>query len=229
MFCSNCGKETGDAKFCPGCGASRDGVATAAQVAYKVPNFEFKTVRCYPSDAAETKYKDFYEGCGWTILDMDRKQIFAGQTQGYNTRTNHYSTQTHIKMQRDKNHPNYEKIAELSEKAEAYFDTSPKTVKLNRTPQGLGGLALIGVGLLALIFGGFYGCMDSLSSFSDYQTITTVSLIAGAVMMAVGILLVVLAVLSMKKKNPGIIESYNKNKAEADAAYAECKKLVNQI
>jgi len=225
MFCSSCGKEVGEAKFCPNCGAGRDGVATAtAQPAYKAPNFEFKTVRCYPSDYQEQRYKEFYEGCGWTILDMDRKQQYTGQS---SDGTKHYSTQTHIKMQRDKNHPNYEKIAELSEKAEKYFDTNANTKKVSKTGVGKLCIVAISIGPFLVLWGAI---MRALMEDMRIGMASVIGVIAvGIAMIVAGIVGLVLMGKKLKKSNAEVTERYNKNKVEADAACEECKKLVNQI
>jgi len=215
MFCKQCGNEMQDGlKFCGSCGANQESGASAAQpvqTAYRAPNYEFKTVRCYPSDSAEDKYRRFYEDCGWTILDMDRKQKFDGQTTASDgSRTSHYSTQTHIKLQRDKNRPNYDKIKELSDIAENYFDTTPNTKKSNKAF-----LAPLIIGAVLLLL----GIINRMSVFL---------LIAGAVLVGGGIALAVVLVKKCKKTNAAITERYTKNKAEADAARAECKRLVNQ-
>jgi len=224
MFCNKCGQQMPDnTVFCGGCGTNNQGGGQAAQQPiYKVPSFEFKTVRCYPSDYEENKYKEFYEDCGWTIMDMDRKQTNSGgySAGGYNV-TN-YSTTTHIKMQRDKNHPHYAKIKELSETAEAYFDTTPAAKKYgNKTKAAF--LMFLLLGLMLLPYG--IGCAFLFES-----------LITGIIMGSIGGVFIFIAIIIRTKtakkirlKKKELQESYNRNKAVANQARVECKKLVEDI
>ncbi len=202
MFCAKCGTQLDDGtEFCPKCGASQTGAETPQQN-YRAPNYEFKTVRCYPSDYTENKYREFYENCGWTILDMDRKQVYSGQD---SSGTQHYSTQTHIKMQRDKNMPNYEEIRKLSDTAEEYFDTTAKTKPTTRW------IIVAVVAILGLIFNLLFGAPALIA-------------VPFAVIIGVCVLMFTLAVTKNKKMR----KIYYANKAISDKAYEECKKLVAQ-
>ena len=200
MYCVKCGAQLDDnAEFCSKCGTNQTNNLSPDK-GYRAPNYEFKTVRCYPSDYSENKYKEFYENCGWTILDMDRKQEYTGQD---SSGTRHYSTQTHIKMQRDKNMPNYEKIKELSDKAEEYFDTTPKTKSIRRW---------IFIAILAAIL--------SLPNLFAYK-VMFITILLGVVV-GICILKIVLNVSKNKKTRT----SYYANKSVSDKAYQECKDLV---
>ena len=204
MFCKKCGKEMPDnAIFCSGCGTSPEGEA-GATFGHKPPNYEFKTVKCYPNEYTENMHKDFYEACGWQIVDMDRKQLFDGQD---DLGTKHYSTSTYIKMQRDKNRPNYERIMELSAKAESYFDTSPNTISLKKDKK-----------------------------YKKAATWSSTFLVLGFCYLPVIGWFISIPFFKKKKKrkleieehNYEMVKSYNENKAKADAAFEECKKLVNR-
>jgi len=164
-------------------------------------NYEFKTTQCYPHAATESMYKNFYEGCGWEILDMDRKQEYKGQS---SDGTKHFSTQTHIKLRRDKSMKNYSEIETLSAEAEAYFDTTPK-----KSPSGKYGFYLFIIGALILIIG-IIGKSMPLD-------------IAGGAVLAFGVLLLAIGA----KKNKALKASYLVSKAAADEAFEKCKKLVD--
>ncbi|MCL2630534.1 MAG: hypothetical protein FWD49_03285 [Firmicutes bacterium] len=159
-----------------------------------MPNYEFKTLKCYPNDYTEQRYVDFYQNCGWQIMDMDRKQVYTGQS---SDGTKNYSTSTHIKMQRDTSMLNYAKIAELSAKAERYFDTSlTNAVNYDKAFASAKGLATMFV-----LFGFF-------------------------ILPVIGWFLSIPFFKKMKLRKQEVTETYNKNKSESDKAYEECKALV---
>jgi len=115
-----------NAVFCSGCGTNQQGDITISQ---HKPIYEMKTITCYPTERAEQQTNEFYQDLGWEVLSMDRKQLNAGQTPNfffdgsnvaYGGSTQHFTTQTHISIRRDKKMPNYDKIKELSDKAEYY-------------------------------------------------------------------------------------------------------------
>jgi hypothetical protein len=210
------------AAFCASCGASQaDGGAVSQGGGYIAPNFEFKTVRCYPSDATESKYKYFYEGCGWIIMDMDRKQVYTGQSADG---TRHYSTQTHIKMQRDKNRPNYDKIYELSAKAESYFDTTPAAYSYGKGTKSAF-IALLAMGIVFLILGLFAGFVFSFGG--GFSPMGIAFVVVGAVSAVTGIIIKAATHKKISAKKAELMASYNQNKAEADKAFEECRRLVN--
>jgi hypothetical protein len=218
MFCRDCGKEVAG-EFCGGCGAAAAGAPAPAapqqKGGYGGPNYEFKTVKCYPDEGTEQRYVGFYQDMGWEVVDMDRKQTFDGQS--YNafdgSSTSHYSTSTYIKMKRDKNRPNYAQIAQLSAVAEDYFDTSPKKSKKT------GAIVAIVIGVIAVLAG-----------LANIGGIRYGGLPAVLVPGLVGVGLLVLGILLMvkgSKKDKALSESYYANKAEADRAYEECRRLVH--
>lgn len=196
MFCPKCGAQiSGGSLICEKCGAA----LTSA------PDYEYKTVRCYPSESTEERYREFYEACGWKITDMDRRQTFDGNKT--------YSTQTHIKLQRDKNMLYYDEIRDLSERAELYFDTKPNTKKLVFT------FTVAAVSLLiALLLVGIYAIGGGADIFS-YLPVFVCS--------AVSVLTLIIGVIRIRK-NKKIKENYYESKRVADKAFRECKELVRQ-
>ncbi len=197
MFCVKCGAQISDeSKVCEKCGAAQK----------TAPDYEYKTVRCYPSDSTENKYKMFYESCGWKITDIDRRQTYDGQSFDG---TQNYSTQTHIKMQRDKNMPNYDKIRELSEKAEGYFDTVPNKKRC---------ASWLAIGIFAIIVGTIACIMASMLGLPFYAFI--VAIVIGVCCLIPGILRI--------KSNKKVEAQYYANKAIADKALEECKALVRK-
>ncbi|MCL2061317.1 MAG: zinc ribbon domain-containing protein [Firmicutes bacterium] len=202
MFCNKCGKEMPDSSvFCSSCGASQQGGAATAQTAYRAPDWEFRTEKCYPSDAVEKKRRELYENCGWTIIDMDRKQTYEGQTfYGAGVSTKNYSTSTYIKMQRDRNHPHYQKMKELSPIVESYYTRSAPTKDLVKN-SSIGTWVLLGFTVLPII-GWFVAIGLGISQRAKNDRI--------------------------EEENEQIEAAFERKKPAADEALAELKKLLGR-
>lgn len=195
MFCVRCGAQIRDGSLiCDKCGATQT----------NAPDYEYKTVRCYPSEATEERYREFYENCGWKVTDMDRRQTFEGQSGGTKT----YATQTHIKLQRDKNMPYYEEIRALSAEAESYFDTTPKKKSV---------LLPFACSFAFLI------CLITLC----FSMPTNIIYIAFCIFGVPFIAPLIIGIVRISK-NKKFKESYYANKKYADQAYEKCKQLVRK-
>ena len=128
MFCKQCGTQMlENSQFCGKCGGGQNGQVGGyqQQQVYKPPNYEMRTVQCYPSDEAEREEVDFYAMCGWEVMGMDRKQTFEGTfSDGTGGQSKRYLTRSHIQIKRDRNMPNFIKIKELSDKADSFRNKS---------------------------------------------------------------------------------------------------------
>jgi len=228
MFCYNCGNQVANGSaFCAGCGANQSQSTTMVQPNTVRPivqqantvqasvvqasnaqynnlpggiqsNYEYKTVKCYPSDEEENRLVSFYVACGWEFLTMDR--VSESYTNGWYYEN---KSSTHIKLRRDTTRTNHEKIKELSNAAEQYLDASReknevvKKVKWKFIPLIISGGVIAAAGLLFSLIGWFIWA-STLTSFLRPDTFMLVMGIGGNIAFLAGLSLLIAAIVIKK-------------------------------
>lgn len=209
MICKSCGVEIGGARFCGNCGQDQQ---TETMKTRYVPDYERKTVECYPSTYRENKTIAFYGRLGWTVISTQRNQEFTGQS---SDGTAHYSSCTRILFERDRNIENYAEIKRLSDIAEQDWDSEPRTRKLKTFIFGtVAGALLLTIALCALIF--FRG-----------SSLASGALPAGAIGLALLIFSASFLAFHSRRnrRNTAVVESAKRVSLEAADA---CEKLIQK-
>ncbi len=161
------------------------------------------------------------------ITDIDTKQFVEENTDICSNRTI-FSTQTYIKMRRDRNRKNYGEICSLSAKAEEYFDKE----LLNGYGNGIRAffITLLVLGIVAAVIGAFISLIGGmLFAFRGHFNFlpALITIICGVIMIIAAVIIGITVLKRVKKERIEIEAEYNKNKAEADRALEECRRLVN--
>ena len=94
-------------------------------------NYEFKTITCAASERAEQAYTNFYQNLGWEVIEINRRrrtnQTTTSFVQGVSCTTQSHTDWAEIKLRRNRNHHNYEKIRAISNEAVNHWQKSEVT------------------------------------------------------------------------------------------------------